>query len=419
MTRTLSWLAAATLAVAFTGLARAQSAGPLPSEPPATCDKTEAGPVQVFFWNAQEARTGSVIFGFGVNADSGLTGGIVLNEKNFDQVSQARTDGPEPSEGAKKSADCDKTEAAQLFSFWVGFFGQSSPAKGGSEECDEAGNGDCDKCCKDGKYCEEGKCCKDGKCCKQDDAAKGNVGVAVDHADKCADNACSETRPSIKHKGKRARSPIRMTMPPVPPPPPFGLPVAPPCCVVPPMPASFAATCPMPAPAVSFDYGFPCVAGVCEHPAPAPMPSMPVAMPAPHAMTSAVWMLRAAEAPVRAKCCGVCCECEVVQAKHEIAPGQIVVHCDDQSKLSCEKMTLSLAGGCTLAIATTGKQVTIAGPMMKATCDSVTRSGPDELVLEGHVHLEYNKDGLKTLIEGDHIAVAVADGHLEVMKVKK
>ena len=43
----------------------------------------------------------------------------------------------------------------------------------------------------------------------------------------------------------------------------------------------------------------------------------------------------------------------------------------------------------------------------------------DELILEGHVRLEYSKDGLKAMVEGDHIAVAVADGHLEVVKVKK
>lgn len=32
---------------------------------------------------AQEAPTGSLMFGVGVNSDSGLTGSIILNEQNF------------------------------------------------------------------------------------------------------------------------------------------------------------------------------------------------------------------------------------------------------------------------------------------------------------------------------------------------
>src|SRR5438132_13896565 len=34
--------------------------------------------------SVQEARTGSLLFGVGVNSDAGLTGSIVLNERNVD-----------------------------------------------------------------------------------------------------------------------------------------------------------------------------------------------------------------------------------------------------------------------------------------------------------------------------------------------
>ena len=34
--------------------------------------------------NVEEANTGSLIFGVGVNSNTGLTGSIVLNERNFD-----------------------------------------------------------------------------------------------------------------------------------------------------------------------------------------------------------------------------------------------------------------------------------------------------------------------------------------------
>src|SRR5207248_4966214 len=34
--------------------------------------------------NVEEDNTGSLLFGLGVNSDTGLTGSIVLNERNFD-----------------------------------------------------------------------------------------------------------------------------------------------------------------------------------------------------------------------------------------------------------------------------------------------------------------------------------------------
>jgi outer membrane protein assembly complex protein YaeT len=41
-------------------------------------------PVKDIIVNVQEASTGSLMFGLGVNSDSGFTGSIVLNERNFD-----------------------------------------------------------------------------------------------------------------------------------------------------------------------------------------------------------------------------------------------------------------------------------------------------------------------------------------------
>jgi outer membrane protein assembly factor BamA len=36
--------------------------------------------------NVQEKRTGSLLFGVGVNSDAGLAGSIILNERNFDLI---------------------------------------------------------------------------------------------------------------------------------------------------------------------------------------------------------------------------------------------------------------------------------------------------------------------------------------------
>jgi outer membrane protein assembly complex protein YaeT len=47
-------------------------------------DPDSDNPVKDILVNVQETQTGSLMFGVGVNSDAGLTGSIVLNERNFD-----------------------------------------------------------------------------------------------------------------------------------------------------------------------------------------------------------------------------------------------------------------------------------------------------------------------------------------------
>ncbi|MBY0523453.1 MAG: outer membrane protein assembly factor BamA [Gemmataceae bacterium] len=47
-------------------------------------DPESENPVKDVLVSVEEARTGSLMFGLGVNSDAGLTGSIVLNERNFD-----------------------------------------------------------------------------------------------------------------------------------------------------------------------------------------------------------------------------------------------------------------------------------------------------------------------------------------------
>src|SRR5262249_5609833 len=47
-------------------------------------DEDSDAPVKDVYVNVEETRTGSLMFGLGVNSDAGLTGSIVLNERNFD-----------------------------------------------------------------------------------------------------------------------------------------------------------------------------------------------------------------------------------------------------------------------------------------------------------------------------------------------
>jgi hypothetical protein len=47
-------------------------------------------PIKDILIQVEETRTGSLMFGVGVNSDVGLTGSIVLNERNFDWLRQAK-----------------------------------------------------------------------------------------------------------------------------------------------------------------------------------------------------------------------------------------------------------------------------------------------------------------------------------------
>jgi hypothetical protein len=74
--RTLSRSAAALLFVVLTGGALAISA----------LRGSAQQPQKIIRIDVNEANTGSLIFGVGVNSNSGLTGSIVLNERNYDTV---------------------------------------------------------------------------------------------------------------------------------------------------------------------------------------------------------------------------------------------------------------------------------------------------------------------------------------------
>src|SRR5262245_58413358 len=50
----------------------------------AAAPPAQINPYQDVLITVQEANTGSLLFGLGVNSDTGLTGSVILNERNFD-----------------------------------------------------------------------------------------------------------------------------------------------------------------------------------------------------------------------------------------------------------------------------------------------------------------------------------------------
>jgi hypothetical protein len=100
--------------------------------------------------------------------------------------------------------------------------------------------------------------------------------------------------------------------------------------------------------------------------------------------------------------------------------GQLEIDCGGQCTATCEKMTLHLPGGKELTVATTGSQVLVTGPSLKAICDTLSRTESEGslcLLMQGHVHLHHGKAGMKADVESEQVQLLIHDGTVEVHTV--
>jgi hypothetical protein len=187
-------------------------------------------------------------------------------------------------------------------------------------------------------------------------------------------------------------APIVVTMPAMPP--------APPMMMPPPVPMPpYAVSLPIPATPAA-------VAPCC--PAPVGQPVYPPSQDASIGVLRAV-VVKAHESSTD----------DVVQTKHEVIHGHLEFKCEDGTKATFEKMTLHLPDGSPITFAYEDKQIVISGPSLKARCDRVAPARADGcLALQGHVELDYCKDGVKAHVEGSQILFGVVDGHLEFIPRK-
>jgi hypothetical protein len=87
-----------------------------------------------------------------------------------------------------------------------------------------------------------------------------------------------------------------------------------------------------------------------------------------------------------------------------------------EAHLTCDHLTLKVAGPRSFKVTAAGKQVSIAGPSLKAKADSISLSnGEDRLILEGHVRLEYHRDSEEHAeVAAGRVVINLAEGQLEV-----
>jgi hypothetical protein len=92
------------------------------------------------------------------------------------------------------------------------------------------------------------------------------------------------------------------------------------------------------------------------------------------------------------------------------------IHGAGEAHMTCDHLTLKVAGQRSLKAVAAGKQVAISSPSLKAKADSISLSGgEDRLILEGHVRLEYRLDSDEHgEVTAGRVVINLAEGQLEI-----
>ncbi len=87
---------------------------------------------------------------------------------------------------------------------------------------------------------------------------------------------------------------------------------------------------------------------------------------------------------------------------------------DKDTRASSEVMTVHI-GPEPLKVVVADKQLHVSGNFIKGSADTITRNTADgSLVMEGHVKVNYGKDGKTVEVAADEVVVGITDGRVEV-----
>jgi hypothetical protein len=268
------------------------------------------------------------------------------------------------------------------------------------------------KSCCEGKCCAAEKtkaCCADGKCCGCCEKAKDKTQVMTVPV---PPGAAVQVMVEPVGAGQAAYE-----MPPVPAPP-----VPAPYVAAPPMPGCGSSWCPAQTfpnpqpPQVATPMSCPALPQGVAPPCDVPPPPLPpqaaqyrpvsgvstvtgtactILAPLPPQSVSP-WLLR------------------VVELNHH---SRLMMQFDgdkDTPRVSCEEMVLHV-GPEPLTVSVEGKQVHLSGNFIKGSADTIGRNAANgNLVMEGHVKLNYGKEGKKVEVTADQVVVNITEGRVEV-----
>jgi hypothetical protein len=85
------------------------------------------------------------------------------------------------------------------------------------------------------------------------------------------------------------------------------------------------------------------------------------------------------------------------------------------TKLCCDSMDVTIGDKHALKVSIHHKQIAIEGDNLKAYADKISKGGDgDSIVLDGHVHIEYEQDDQKVDATVGHVKISLKDGHMDI-----
>jgi hypothetical protein len=224
---------------------------------------------------------------------------------------------------------------------------------------------------------------------------------------------CANGSTTKAKKAKKTVQPIVVVVPAPPAPYYFDQPMMPPAPTLPYIervqtvqsyPVSQVCPAPEPVPAPAYCPAMPVSTPTMAVPPPAPVVTMPVPPPAP-AMSVTTFAI--ANPAMSGHCC--------LRVVSEDGESHLEIQNGSDARMTCDHLTFKVPGCSAVKVSACEKQVQISTSYLKATADSVTRSGPkDRIVLEGHVTVHWSKDGGHVDLVVDKATVDLVKGHMDI-----
>jgi len=85
------------------------------------------------------------------------------------------------------------------------------------------------------------------------------------------------------------------------------------------------------------------------------------------------------------------------------------------TKICSDSMDLTIGDKHALKVSIHHKQIAVEGDNIKAYADKVSKSGDgDGIVLDGHVHIEYEQGEQQVNAHVEHVKISLKDGHMDI-----
>jgi hypothetical protein len=101
----------------------------------------------------------------------------------------------------------------------------------------------------------------------------------------------------------------------------------------------------------------------------------------------------------------------IVAAKDHM---KLDIEAADIAGATCKEMSLKTADGSSLKVTAHSGHLEVTGSFFHATADRLSRPGQDRIILEGNVHLSYDKNGAHGELQAGQIAIGLSNGSMEL-----